>query len=125
MADTKDYIRHLQEGGTVNISQEVVAVLAATTLLDIHGVHIPGCSKSATGAATVDRKRVAKAIHMVYDTRKEDYVIIDCNIYVDYGSVITEVAKAVQTAVKENVEAITGLAVSRVNVNVLGICLKK
>jgi len=125
MADAKEYIRHMEQGGTINISQEVVAVLAATTLLDVQGAHVPGCTKSATGAAAIDRKRVAKAVSMVYDTKKEDSVVVDCNIYVDYGCVITDVAKAVQTAVKENLEAITGLFVSKVNVNVLGICFNK
>lgn len=125
MADTKEYISHPEEGGSINISEEVVSVLAATTLLDVAGAHVPGCTRGANGAPSIDRKRLAKAVKLTFDEAKPGSVTITCNIYVNYGSVIMDVAQAVQTAVKENVEAVTGLDVTKVNVNVFGISFTK
>ena len=125
MGDTKEYISHPETGGSINISEEVVAVLAATTLLDVPGAHVPGCVRSSNGAPSIDRKRLAKAVKLTFDAEKPDSVIITCNVYVNYGSVIMDVARCVQAAVKEHVEAVTGLDVTKVNVNVFGISFAK
>ena len=54
MGESKEYITSIEEGGTVNISEEVIAVIAAATMLDVSGVCIPGCCKTA-GNQTADK----------------------------------------------------------------------
>ena len=46
---------------------------------------------------------------------------IDVNIIVEYGARIPDVAFDIQTKVKKSVEAMTGLKVLEVNVNVQGV----
>ena len=47
--------------------------------------------------------------------------MIDCNVNVVYGQNVASVAKAAQEAVTSSVEAIAGVSVRAVNVNVCGI----
>ncbi len=121
MSESKEYITRSEEGGTINISEEVIAVIAATTMLDVAGVCIPGCSKGKDGYQTIDKKRLAKTVRLKFESPPSESVTIECSILVRFGSTIIEVASAVQSAVKETVEAVTGLSVSKVNVNVYGI----
>jgi uncharacterized alkaline shock family protein YloU len=124
MGESKEYITSIEEGGTVNISEEVIAVIAAATMLDVSGVCIPGCCKTAGGSQTADKKRLARAVRLSFSTPPSGTVAIECNILVRYGHTIIDVASAVQSAVKETIEAVTGLTVSKVDVNVYGISFK-
>ncbi|MBR6812346.1 MAG: Asp23/Gls24 family envelope stress response protein [Oscillospiraceae bacterium] len=122
MPERKEYITHVEEGGTININEEVVAVIAAATVLEVNGAVIPGACKDGQGCKSIDKKRLFKSVNMCFDETKEDTVSsIECSIYVRFGHNIVEVASAVQTAVKETVEAVTGLTVEKVNVNVCGV----
>ncbi len=51
--------------------------------------------------------------------------MIDCNIVVQFGQAIFDLAKSVQDAVKSSVESVTGLTVNQVNVNISGIAITK
>ena len=54
-------------------------------------------------------------------TMTETDVSIDMNVIMKYGVRIPEVAWNIQDAVKKEVELMTGLAVEKVNVRVVGI----
>ena len=54
-------------------------------------------------------------------TKTETDVSIDMNVIMKYGVRIPEVAWNIQDAVKKEVELMTGLAVEKVNVRVVGI----
>ncbi len=56
---------------------------------------------------------------------KENDVVIDMSIIVQYGCKIHEVAKEIQTKVRQAIENMTGLNVSAVNISVLGISVGK
>ena len=49
---------------------------------------------------------------------------IDCNIIINYGQSVVDIAQAVQAAVINAVESMTGVKVAAVNVNVCGIVRK-
>ncbi len=122
MPERKEYITHVEEGGTININEEVVAVIAAATALEVNGAVIPGACKDGQGCKTIDKKRLFKSVKMDFDDDAQDTVnSIECSIYVRFGFNIVDVATAVQTAVKETVGAVTGLKVEKVNVNVCGV----
>lgn len=50
---------------------------------------------------------------------------MDININVEYGLNIAEISKEVQASVKNEIESMTDLTVSAVNVNVINIILEK
>ena len=126
MAEYKEYITHVENGGTINISEEVVAAIAATTAMEVEGVVIPGACKDGEGCKSIDKKRLFKSVRMNFDENSVDTVSsIECSIYVRFGHTILDVAGAVQASVKETVEAVTGLKVDKVNVNVCGVAFKK
>src|SRR5699024_8861049 len=51
--------------------------------------------------------------------------VIDIFVVVHYGSKIPQLAWDIQTAVRENVQAIAGEKVTEVNIHVQGVTLKK
>ena len=58
-------------------------------------------------------------------TLEEDKATIEINVAVEYGMRIPEVVASVQENVKRTVEAMTGLKVDKVNVNVQNIYVPK
>ena len=65
-----------------------------------------------------NKKNSTKGIHIKLE---EEQVVVTMSVLMTYGHTIPEMGKAVQEAVKNAIESMTGLAVSAVNVNVGGI----
>ena len=104
--------------GNIRISDEVIVTIASVAVSEIEGV-------SGTGGGFVEgiaRKLVKKSLATgIKATVDEETASVDINIVVKYGVRIPEVAWNVQDAVKKEVELMTGLAVEKVNVRVVGI----
>lgn len=115
MAEYKQYITHTQENGTVMISEDVVATIVEHTLTEAEGV-VKG------GAEVVGKKSWGKGIRIAI--AEDNTLNIGCNIVVAYGQSVMDVAKAVQAAVTNAVESVTGVTVADVSVNVCGIVRK-
>ena len=56
---------------------------------------------------------------------EDDRLFVTCNIIVNYGTAVVNVAKAVQENVASSVESMTGLNVEEVTVNVCGISVEQ
>lgn len=108
--------------GTVKIANEVVSIIAGLAATEIDGV--TGMSGGITGdiSELLGMKNLSKGVKVEVGEKE---AAIDIFIIVDYGSKISEVAKAVQNNVKEKVETMTGLNVIEVNVNVQGVNIPK
>lgn len=114
-----DEIKEVSEStGNIKISEEVVVTIASVAVAEIEGI-------SGTGAGIVEgiaRKFVKKPVSGgIKVSMAENEVTIDINVIVNYGVRIPEVAWNVQDAVKKEVELMTGLTVTKVNVRVVGI----
>ena len=110
-----EYITQIQENGNVMISEDVIATIVEHTLTDVEGV-VKG------GADVVGKKSWGKGLRI---TIAEDNALsIGCNVIVAYGESVVDVAKAVQSAVTNAVESVTGVTVTDVHVNVCGIVRK-
>ncbi|MCL2125667.1 MAG: Asp23/Gls24 family envelope stress response protein [Oscillospiraceae bacterium] len=123
MAENKGYIRNADDMGSINISDEVVAVIAAAAAAEVEGVHGPYVSHGMEFAGIRGRKGLAKGVKLCIDN--DDEVSIDINIIVEIGYSVSEVGEAVQKAVVSAVEDAVGAKVGSVNINVCGISLKK
>lgn len=119
MADNKEYITQLQEGGSVMISQEVIATIAAQAISDVEGVNTIGNKPGVDLAEMIQKKSWGKGIKIVID--QDDALAVECNIIVNYGHSVVAVAKAVQEAITSSIGSMVGITVSSVNVNVCGI----
>lgn len=111
-----------QNGGTIRIADDVVAVIAGLAASKTKGiVSMSGgmtegwakrvSGKNATKGVTVEVGQVEAAIHL--------------RVIVEYGVKINEVCRALQQEVKEAVETMTGLRVVEVNVKVEGVEVKE
>ena len=107
--------------GTIKISDEVVSICAVNTALKTNGVHelsgglIDNLSRNILG-----NEPPSKGIKI---SRDEQNVEIDVFIIVDYEVKIPAVAWEVQVNVKNEVEQMTGLSVTAVNIHVQGVHL--
>lgn len=103
--------------GTVKISEEVIASVAAVAAAEIEGVKLISGKKPAAIS-----KKANKFVRLSFT---ETSVAVDVSIVVKYGYAIPEVGRAVQDSVQECVESMTGLKVDAVNVHCTGIAFTK
>ncbi len=122
MAEGREYISHESELGSVSISEEVLAVIAAAAAVEVEGVSCLGSGLSSDGAATANRKALTRGVRLWVE---EEKVTVELSILVRYGYVVTDVARAVQDAVFSAVENTSGLSVACVNVAVVGVTFQK
>jgi len=122
MAENKGYIIVTDERGSINISEEVVAVIAATAAAEVEGVHEPFIAPGKEITNMLGRRGAPKGVKLCTDG---DDITIDINIITEIGFSVSDVGMEVQKAVLSAVEDATGVKVSAVNVSVCGIALKK
>ena len=105
------------------ISEDVIGIIAGIAAAEVEGV-------SGMTLGFVDginqligsNKKFAKGVKIELDGAK---VIIDLYVIVKYGVRIPDVAFSIQNSVKASVEAMTGLTIQAVNINVQGVTFDK
>ncbi|MCR4944047.1 MAG: Asp23/Gls24 family envelope stress response protein [Clostridium sp.] len=109
--------------GIVNISDEVVSVIAGIAAEEIPGVieFQHGVSNNITQIFK-GKKASGKSVRV---TLVENRATIELDLSVEYGIKIMDVVASVQENVKKTVEAMTGLIVEKVNVNIQNIYMPK
>ena len=97
----------------LRISEDVIITVARLATLDVKGV--------AGLAGEVNKMSKLRRNGPIAVSVIGDVAALDIKIRVKNGVKATAVAEEVQTAVKENVQNMTGVAVARVNVIVSGV----
>jgi len=122
MAENKGYIKNSDEKGSINICQNVVAVIAAAAVVENDGVH--GLYQSpGKDLTTVSGKRgISKGIKINIEG---DEIIVDVYCIANLGHPVNEVGENVQKAVKTAIEEAVGAKVGAVNIHICGVSLKK
>ena len=106
-----------QAAGNLKISREVIATIARYAALEIEGVD--SLASFATNLkGWLLKKQSAKPIGI---DLSDDVAVIELHVNIKAGVNIPETAEKIQSAVKEAVQNMTGIAVSRVNINIAGI----
>ena len=123
MAEKNEYFTQKLENGTLQISEDVVASVAAAAVLEVEGVCGLSSSISTDIAEMLGMKTLSKGVRL--STTETGALRIDCDVVSKFGQNIFELAKNVQENVKSSVESVTGLLVAEVNVTVCGIALPK
>ena len=106
--------------GIVKISDEVISVVAAVASSEIKGVVEIGHSQVSSGANKFSKKALGKGVKVSVDNEE---AIIEMAISAEYGVKIPDLVYKVQDNVKNTVQAITGLKVSKVNIYVQNIII--
>lgn len=122
MSDNKDYLVQDVEKGTVNISEEVVAAIAALAVSEVEGVYGLSSSFTADLAQLLGKKNMSKGVKLSIE---ENVVSVECFVVINYGVEIPVVAGNIQDNVISAVESMTGLKVAAVNVDICGISAPK
>lgn len=122
MPEMKEYITQVQENGTVQISEEVIATIVANALTEIEGFAGLSTKPGADIAELIGKKNWGKGIKVTITEHNELH--IDCNVCIFYGCSVMAVAKGIQENVTTALENSTGVQVLGVNVNVCGIVRK-
>ena len=118
MTENKQYITQAQEDGAVMISEEVIATIAEQALEGVDGV-IGLSSRPGSDIAELIGKNWGKGLKINIST--DDTLTVECNIVVAYGQSVATVAEAVQNAVTNAIESMTGVKAAAVDVNVCEI----
>ena len=111
--------KDLEENNNIEISADVVAVIAGMAASEVPGVaEMAGGFAGGISEVLSGKKNMAKGIKADI---QENSVKIDVNIIVEYGARIPDIAFEIQKRVKKAVENMTGLNVEEVNVHVQGV----
>ena len=121
MAESKQYVTQVQDNGTVMISEDVIATIVSRAVTEVEGV-VGLDVKPGADIAELIGKNWGKGLRITIGQKDELY--IDCNITIDYGQSVVDVAKAVQAAVTNALESMAGVKIAEINVNVCGIAHK-
>jgi uncharacterized alkaline shock family protein YloU len=122
MSDNKGYIINTLEKGSINISEDVLTVIAAVAAADVEGVHGHSVVHAKDAGKMVGRKGHPKGVKLAVDG---DNITIDIDIIVEFGYSVSDVGAQVQKSVISAIEDAAGISVAAVNVNISGIALKK
>jgi uncharacterized alkaline shock family protein YloU len=107
--------------GKTSISESVVAKIAGVSASEIDGVHAMGKGRARALGAIRDKLPVGSGANPgqgVSVEVGERQAAVDLDLVVDYGRSIVSVAQAVRENVIGNIERMTGLEVTEVNVAV-------
>ncbi|HHW91771.1 MAG TPA: Asp23/Gls24 family envelope stress response protein [Firmicutes bacterium] len=106
------------ELGRTKVAEEVVAIIAGLAATEIEGV--VGMSGGIVSgiAERLGRKDLTRGVKVEVG---EEEVAVDLFLITQFGMSIPEIARRVKENVKEKIEAMTGLEVVQVNINVQGV----
>ena len=121
MAENKEYLTQTEDSGNINISEEVIASIAAVAATEVDGVSSLG-SGSVDIAEFLGKKSASKGVKLTVD---EENIVVDIYINVKYGSIVPTVAKNVQDNIASAIESMAGRIVGAVNVHVSGVQFEK
>ena len=119
MADSKQYITQTQEHGSVLISEDVIAAIVSHAACEVEGVVGISSKPGADIAEMIGKKNWGRGLKIVVS--ENNSVSVDCNLTVNYGQNVVDVAKAAQEAITNAIESMAGIKIDAVNVNICGI----
>ena len=119
MSYQNDYSERVDNVGNLKISEEVVASIASIATKEAEGV-----AELSVAPANIKGIFKSKPIKSAVVVDLNDTVaVIDVYLKIKYGAKVQNVAAEVQRKVKDSVQNMTSIAVSRVNVHISGIVI--
>ena len=119
---SREYITKKKELGEVRIASDVVAAIAALAATEIDGVYSMAGNITNELLGKLGMKNLSKGVKILMEG---GIVRVDMMVVVNYGYSIPEVSEQVQERVSQQIENMTGLSVSEVNVRIAGVKLEE
>ena len=116
MVETKDV------NGQIQISDEVIAIIAGTAAVETEGVSLLSSAAVNTVKGFFGKKNQSRGVKV---TVEESNALVEVEISVKFGINIKNGCEEVQQKVKNAVETMTGLTVTGVNVIVSEVSVEK
>lgn len=107
-----------KDGNTVQISEDVIASIAAMSMKDIKGVYAVGTGVKTGLMEKLGWEDLAKGVTVEV---LEDGVIVDVVITVNFDKKIMDVSKEIQEKIQTTIKDMTDMDVIAVNVRVAGV----
>lgn len=120
MADSKAYWTSDGDQGSVRISEDVIASIAAIAASEVPGVGNLYSGIGTNVAEFLGKKNLSKGVKVEF---QGDVVEIEISFLAEFGYHIREVSKQVQEAVRVSIESMTGMRTGAVNINIGGLAL--
>lgn len=108
--------------GTVQIADDVVAMIASLAATEVDGVSAMVGNITNELMSKVGMKNLTKGVRV---SILENVVTIDLSVVLEYGYNIPTTCQTVQTKVKTAIETMTGLSVADVNIRIASVKLDK
>lgn len=121
MADSKQYIVQDQDKGNIMISEDVLATIVTQAVSEVEGVVGLSAKPGADIAEIIGKKHWGKGVKISIE---DNQLTVDCNLVIAYGQNVVTVAAAAQEAMRNALEAMAGVKLKALNVNVCGIVRK-
>ena len=102
---------------SIRVSDGVIVSIVSRILDEIDGVY----SLAPRPAAAAERLLSPAAQRPVQTTLHDGAAVIDISVYLCFGCRMKEVSALIQQRVKDAVQDMTGIAVSRVNIYIAGV----
>lgn len=106
------------ELGKVEISPEVIEVIAGIAASEVDGVATMRGTFATDVAEKLGRKNHGKGVKVEL---AEDGITVDVSVVITYGISVPEVAKIIQTNIKQALQTMTAIELTAVNVHVVGV----
>ncbi|MEA4816475.1 MAG: Asp23/Gls24 family envelope stress response protein [Lachnospiraceae bacterium] len=110
--------QNMSPAGQIQIADEVIAVIAGTAAMEVEGVEAAAGASKNTIAEFFGKKSNSKGVKVFVN---EGEVSIEIDISIKFGIKINDTALEVQKKIKNAVENMTGLSVTKIDVNVSDI----
>ena len=107
--------------GSVTVSDEVIAVIAALTTLEVEGVASMAGNISKDIISRLGMKNLSRGVHI---EREDGLIYVYVSLNIAYGYSIPAVSADVQKKVKAEISNMTGLQIAEVNVRIADVDVK-
>ncbi|KGA97901.1 hypothetical protein BALCAV_0207670 [Alkalihalobacillus alcalophilus ATCC 27647 = CGMCC 1.3604] len=106
------------ELGKVEISPEVIEVIAGIAASEVEGVANMRGNFASGVAEKLGRKNHGKGVRVDLN---DDGILVDVSVVIMYGVSVPEVAKLIQTNIQQALQTMTAIQLNAINVHVVGI----
>ncbi len=119
MSYQNDFSERVDNIGNLKISEDVVAAITRIAAKEIEGV-----AELAVAPSSIKGLFRKKPIKSAVSVDMNDGVaVIDVYLKIKYGAKVQAVATEIQKKIKDSVQNMTSIAVSKVNIHVSGIVI--
>ena len=114
-------LKEAEKLGAVQIADDVVAMIASLAAAEVEGVSALVGNITNELISKFGMKNLSKGVKIAMDSGE---VRVDMMVVVNYGYSIPDVSEQVQERVSQQIENMTGLSVTEVNVRVASVNLE-